>query len=314
MGQSILRRLLQMIPVVFLVTVAIFSITLLLPGDITDTILGRMATPEQREKAREKYGLNDPIVVQYVHWVGRVVRGDLGRSYRTHEPVLKMMIRRFPATLELTILSMLIAVFIGVPAGIIAATKRNTFWDVLVTIVSIGGMAVPFFWLAVLFILLFCLVLGWLPATGYVPFMSDPLENLKLMILPSLTVGVATSAIIMRQTRGAMLNVLNQAYIDTARAKGLSENAVNYKHAFSNACIPVITVVGLQVGMLIGGAIVTETIFSIPGVGRMIVEGIFNRDLPVVQGAILIIVISVLLINILVDLLYAIVDPRVKFI
>lgn len=314
MGQSILRRLLQMIPVVFLVTVAIFSITLLLPGDITDTILGRMATPEQREKAREKYGLNDPIVVQYVHWVGRVVRGDLGRSYRTHEPVLKMMIRRFPATLELTILSMLIAVFIGVPAGIIAATKRNTFWDVLVTIVSIGGMAVPFFWLAVLFILLFCLVLGWLPATGYVPFMNDPLENLKLMILPSLTVGVATSAIIMRQTRGAMLNVLNQAYIDTARAKGLSENAVNYKHAFSNACIPVITVVGLQVGMLIGGAIVTETIFSIPGVGRMIVEGIFNRDLPVVQGAILIIVISVLLINILVDLLYAIVDPRVKFI
>ena len=312
MGQYILRRLLQMIPVIFLVTVAIFSITLLLPGDVTYTILGEEATQEQRAQVIEEYGLNDPIVVQYVRWLGHAISGDLGRSFRTHQKVLEMMLERFPATLELTFFSMLIAVIIGVPAGIIAATKRNSIWDLIATFISMFGVALPFFWLGILLIMLFSLKLRWLPPSGHVPFSDNPVENLKLMILPSLTVGAAMSAVVMRQTRGAMLNVLNQNYIETARAKGLSERVVNSKHALKNAIIPVVTVIGLQVGALMGGAVVTETVFSISGVGRMVVQGIFNRDYPVVQGGILLIVMCVLLINVLVDILYAVLDPRIK--
>ena len=312
MGQYILRRIFQMIPVVFLVTIVIFSITLLLPGDVTYTILGEDATEEQREQVRISYGLNDPVPVQYLRWLGHALTGDLGRSFRTHQQVAEMMGERFPATLELTLFSMFIAVLIGVPAGIVAATQRNSIWDVLATIISMFGVAVPFFWLGILLILLFSLTLGWLPPSGYVPFKSDPLKNLQLMILPSMTVGAAMSAVVMRQTRGAMLNVLNQTYIDTARAKGLSRRKVHFKHALRNAFIPVVTVVGLQVGSLMGGAVVTETVFSISGVGRMVVQGIFNRDYPVVQGGILIIVISVMTINVLVDVLYAMLDPRIK--
>ena len=312
MGQYILRRLLQMIPVIFLVTVAIFSITLLLPGDVTYTILGEEATQEQRAQVIEEYGLNDPIVVQYVRWLGHAISGDLGRSFRTHQKVLEMMLERFPATLELTFFSMLIAVIIGVPAGIIAATKRNSIWDLIATFISMFGVALPFFWLGILLIMLFSLKLRWLPPSGHVSFSDNPVENLKLMILPSLTVGAAMSAVVMRQTRGAMLNVLNQNYIETARAKGLSERVVNSKHALKNAIIPVVTVIGLQVGALMGGAVVTETVFSISGVGRMVVQGIFNRDYPVVQGGILLIVMCVLLINVLVDILYAVLDPRIK--
>lgn len=312
MGQYLLRRFLNMIPVIFLVTIVIFSITLLLPGDITYTILGEDATEEQRELVRIEYGLNDPVTVQYVRWLGRAFKGDLGRSFRSHQPVLEMMMERFPATFELTFFSMFIAVLIGVPAGIIASTKRNSIWDVLATIVSMVGVAVPFFWLGILLILLFSLKLKWLPPSGYIPFKANPVQNLKLMILPSLTIGAAMAAVVMRQTRGAMLNVLNQTYIDTARSKGLSERQVNYKHALRNAFIPVVTVVGLQIGSLMGGAVVTETVFSISGVGRMVVQGIFNRDYPVVQGGILLIVVSVLLINVFVDVLYAVLDPRIK--
>jgi peptide/nickel transport system permease protein len=223
-----------------------------------------------------------------------------------------MIQERFPATLELTLFAMIISVIIGVPAGIIASTKRNSIWDVLATIISMFGVAIPFFWLGILLILLFSLKLGWLPPSGYVPFTTDPIQNLKLMILPSLTVGAAMAAVVMRQTRGAMLNVLNQTYIDTARAKGLSEAKVQFKHALRNAFIPVVTVIGLQTGSLMGGAVVTESVFSISGVGRMVVQGIFNRDYPVVQGGILLIVLCVLVINMLVDVLYAVLDPRIK--
>jgi peptide/nickel transport system permease protein len=208
---------------------------------------------------------------------------------------------------------MLFAVFIGVPAGVISATKRNTLWDLIATIISMFGVAVPYFWLGILFILLFSLKLRWLPPSGYIPFISNPLENLKLMILPSLTIGTAQTAFVMRQTRGSILNILNEPYIETARAKGLSENTVNYKHALRNAYIPIITTVGLQIGALLGGAIITETVFSISGIGRMIVQGIFDRDYPVVQGGIIVITTTVLIINILVDILYGFVDPRIKY-
>jgi peptide/nickel transport system permease protein len=302
-----------MIPVIFIVTIAVFSITHLLPGDVTVTIIGETATDEQRALIAEEYGLNDSIIVQYFRWLGHIVRGDFERSFRSHERVTDMIKQRFPATFELTVISMLIAITIGVSAGIITATKRNSLWDISATVLSMVGMAVPVFWLGILLILLFSLKLQILAPSGYIPFTKDPIANLRLMILPTLTLGMALAAVIMRQTRGAMLSVLSQPYIDTARAKGLTERDVNIKHTLRNALIPVVTVVGLQTGTLLGGAVITETVFSIPGMGRMLVQGIFNRDYPVIQGGVIVFVICVLFINVVTDLLYAILDPRIKY-
>jgi peptide/nickel transport system permease protein len=302
-----------MIPVFFLVTIAVFSITHLLPGDVTVTIIGETATEEQRALIIEEYGLDDSIIVQYLRWLGHIVRGDFERSFRSHERVTDMIKQRFPATLELTAISMLIAIVIGVLAGIITSTKRNSLWDISATVLSMVGMAVPVFWLGILLILLFSLKLNILAPSGYIPFTKDPIANLRLMILPTLTLGMALAAVIMRQTRGAMLSVLSQPYIDTARAKGLNERSVNIKHALRNALIPVVTVVGLQTGTLLGGAVITETVFSIPGMGRMIVQGIFNRDYPVIQGGVIVFVLCVLFINVATDILYAIIDPKIKY-
>jgi peptide/nickel transport system permease protein len=313
MWQYIIKRIIQMIPVLFIVSIIIFSITLLLPGDITYTILGEKATEEQRELVREEYGLNDPIIVQYFHWLGNVMQGDLGRSFRSNKPVKEIIIERFPKTLELTLFSMLIAIVIGISNGVLVSIKKNSIWDILATIISMSGLAIPFFWLGILLILLFSVKLSWLPSSGYIPFLEDPLQNIKHMILPSLTIGIFTAANIMRQTRGAMLNILNQTYIDTAKAKGLPGPIVNYKHALGNAYIPIITVIGLQTGALMGGAIVTETVFGIGGIGKMIVQGVFDRDYPVLQGGVLVIVCSVLIINLLVDISYSIFDPRIRY-
>jgi len=303
----------QMVPVMFFVTVIVFATTHLLPGDPTVTILGEQATPEQRERARIEYGLNDPIPVQYVNWVARAFSGDLGRSLRSREPVIDMLVTRVPVTLELALLSILLAMAIGVPAGIVAARWRNSWLDVVVSLIAMAGVAVPYFWMGILLVMVFALQLGWLPPSGYVPFADDPIENLKLMILPSVTIGVAFAALIMRQTRAAMLQVLSQDYIRTARAKGVHERVVVMKHALRNALIPVVTVIGLQIGALLGGAVVTETVFALPGLGRMMVEGIFSRDFPVVQGAILFVVLSVLVVSLLTDLLYTLLDPRIEF-
>lgn len=313
MGQYIVKRILQMIPVFFLVTIGVFSITHLLPGDVAVTIIGETATEEQRALIAEEYGLNDSIIVQYLRWLGHILTGDFERSFRSHERVTDMIKQRFPATLELTFISMLVAIIIGVSAGIITSTKRNSAWDISATVLSMVGMAVPVFWLGILLILLFSLKLGVLPPSGYIPFTKDPIANLRLMILPTLTLGMALAAVIMRQTRGAMLSVLSQPYIDTARAKGLTERSVNVKHTLRNALIPVATVVGLQTGTLLGGAVITETVFSIPGMGRMLVQGIFNRDYPVIQGGVIVFVVCVLFVNVATDILYAVLDPRIKY-
>lgn len=312
MGRFLLSRLSQVAVVVALVCITIFVLTNLLPGDPTVTILGEEATADQRAQARAAYGLDLPAPVRFVRWLGHAATGDLGRSLRSNEPVVRMLADRIPVTLELTFLSILIAALIGVPAGIVAARFRGTPLDVAVSLVAMTSVAIPYFWMGVLLIMLFALKLAWLPPSGYVPFLSDPVGNLELMILPALTIGTAFAALIMRQTRASLLQVLSQDYIRSARAKGLSEPAVLLRHGLRNALIPVVTVIGLQIGGLLGGAVVTETVFSLPGLGRMMVDGIFQRDFPVIQGAILFIVLAVIVVNLVTDALYAWLDPRVS--
>lgn len=309
---AIINRLGQTFLVVVLVSVIVFSLTALLPGDPTTTILGEQATPGQREQARQDYGLDDPIPIRFVRWAARSITGDLGRSLFTNEPVLTMLGERLPVTLELSGISILIALLIGIPAGIVSARLRNSAADVIVTFLAVGMMAVPYFWMGILVIMFFSVELGYLPPSGYVPFSRDPLGNLLHMVLPSLTIGMGFAALIMRQTRAAMLQVLTQDFVRTARAKGQSEARVVIFHALRNALIPVITVVGLQVGSLLGGAVVTETVFSLPGIGRLLIDGIFQRDFPVIQGCVLFIVVSVILANLIADICYLLADPRIR--
>jgi peptide/nickel transport system permease protein len=287
-------------------------LTNLLPGDPTLSILGEQATLKQRTQTRAEYGLDRPLPVRYVSWLGRAVQGDLGRSLRTGQPVVAILAERLPVTFELTFLGMLIAILIGIPAGILAARFRNGFVDVVVTLAALAGLAIPFFWLGFLLILLFALELKLLPPSGYVSPIQSVSENLRLMIMPSLTIGIAFSAALTRQTRASMLRVLSSDYIRTARAKGAPETRLLLKHALRNALIPVVTVFGLQTGTLLGGAIVTETVFALPGVGRMMVDGIFQRDFPVIQGALLVSVVAVLVVNLLTDASYLLIDPRIR--
>jgi len=312
MLQYIARRLVQMVPVVFVMSVVIFAIARLLPGDPVVTILGEQATPEQRQRVRQELRLDEPLPMQYGYWVVQVMHGDFGRSLRSSEQVSSMIRDRAPVTLELTLFSMILAVIIGVPSGIVAATRRDSWLDFVSRFIAMFGVAIPFFWMGLLLILLFALVLRWLPPSGYVDFLRDPVMNLKLMILPSITVGTSMAAIIMRQTRASMLQVLSEDYLRTARAKGLPNVQVLYRHALRNALITIVTIIGLQVGVLLGGAVVTETVFAMPGIGRMVVNAIFQRDYPVVQGGVLFIVANVLIVNLIVDLIYVYLDPRIK--
>jgi peptide/nickel transport system permease protein len=308
----LIRRFLQLIPVLLVMSIVVFSTTLMLPGDPAISILGEGATVEERQAVRERLGLDQPIPVQFVNWLGRAATGDLGRSIKTRQPVVEMLADRVPVTLQLALGAMALSLIIGVPLGTIAALYRGRWIDSTVSVVAMSGMAVPYFWIGILLIMFFSITLRWLPPSGYVPIWVDPLTNLKLMIMPTITIGTAQAALVMRQTRAAMLGILSQDFIRTARAKGAGEFRVIAGHALRNAMVPVVTVVGLQLGTLIGGAVVTETVFSLPGLGRMIVDAIFERDFTVVQGAILTVVVGVLLVNILIDILYFLLDRRVS--
>ncbi len=308
----LIRRFLQLIPVLLVMSVVVFSTTLMLPGDPAISILGEGATVEERQAVRERLGLDQPIPVQFVNWLGRAATGDLGRSIKTRQPVVEMLADRVPVTLQLALGAMALSLIIGVPLGTIAALYRGRWIDSTVSVVAMSGMAVPYFWIGILLIMFFSITLRWLPPSGYVPIWVDPLTCLKLMIMPTITIGTAQAALVMRQTRAAMLGILSQDFIRTARAKGAGEFRVIAGHALRNAMVPVVTVVGLQLGTLIGGAVVTETVFSLPGLGRMIVDAIFERDFTVVQGAILTVVVGVLLVNILIDILYFLLDRRVS--
>jgi peptide/nickel transport system permease protein len=311
MLRLIASRLAQMVPVLLVMSLAVFALTDLLPGDPTITVLGENATPQQRETLRRDMGLDRPAPLRYLDWMGRTLSGDLNSSLRTREPVAAMIAARLPVTIELTILSMLVASLIGIPLGVVAALNRNSWIDLAVSVLALAGMALPFFWAGILLIRLFSIHLGLLPPSGYTPLWTDPARNLTLMILPALTVGGAMAGLIMRQTRSAMLQTMGQDFIRTARAKGVPESAVVIRHGLRSALLPVVTVIGLQSGALIGGAVVTETIFSLPGLGTMIVDGIFQRDFAVIQGALLTVVLAVVVVNLITDLAYCLLDRRV---
>jgi peptide/nickel transport system permease protein len=264
------------------------------------------------EEIREKYGLNAPLPVQYLRWLGLAATGDLGESIRTRTAVTSMIAGKLPITIELTCLSLLVALSIAVPAGVLAAVRRNTIWDVLASGVSLCGVSIPNFWLGIMLILLVSVRFGWLPASGFVPFVEDPVGNLQRMVMPALVLGTGLAAVLMRQTRNAMIEVLSADYVRTARAKGLAQRAVVVRHALRNGLIPVVTILGLQMGALMGGAVVTEQIFVLPGFGRLIVEAVFTRDYPVVQGVVLITAASYVLINLAVDVSYSVLNPRIR--
>lgn len=308
----LVRRIIQAIPVVLVVSAVIFSIAVALPGDPSLIILGENAPEPARQQIRQELGLDKPIVVQYANWLGNAAMGDLGKSYKTGEPVVSVLLTRVPVTIELAALSLIFSVVFGVPLGMIAAIKRNTWIDALVSVFSVSSLAMPFFWIGILLIMLFTLKLHLLPPSGYVPFFEDPVQNLRHMILPVLTLGSAYVALVARQTRAAMIQVLSADYVRTARAKGASEFRVVAIHAFRNALVAVVTVVGLQFAGMMGGAVVTETVFQLPGLGRMITNAIFDRDYGLLQGGILVVVCGVIIVNLITDLTYNLLDPRVE--
>ena len=307
----IIRRLLMSIPVLFLVTVMVFSLLHLLPGDPATVILGQEATPEAVQALREELGLNRPLLVQYFAWLGNILQGDFGRSLVDRTPVANLILQRLPATLELTAGSFFIALCIAVPAGLLSASRPGGWLDHVCTAIALGGMSIPHFWLGMMLIVLFAVKLGWLPASGYVPFFSDPAANLAAMIMPIVATGLRESAVLTRMLRSSLLEVVESDYIRTAYSKGLSERSVLWRHALRNAMVPVVTTSGLVIASLLGGLVITESIFSIPGYGRLIVESIFNRDFVTVQGAILVSALFVVIIKVLVDILYTLIDPRI---
>ena len=304
-------RIAQMAPVALVVTFVVFSTTLLLPGDPALAMLGEQSTEAQRIALRHSMGFDLPIPLQYGHWLEHVVSGDLGRSLTTQEPVAEMLGHRAPLTLELALLSVVLGMLVGIPAGVFAAVRRNTWVDAVASVGAMCGLAIPLFSAGILLVMLFSIHLNWLPSSGFVPLFRDPVGNLRSMVLPAITLGGSLAALVTRQTRAAMLEVLSADFIRTARAKGAREPRVMVHHALRNALLPVVTVVGLQIGTLLGGTVVTETVFSLSGLGRMVVDGIFQRDLPAIQGAILVIVLSILVVNLLTDIAYHLVDVRV---
>ncbi|MBI3740790.1 MAG: ABC transporter permease [Chloroflexi bacterium] len=313
MTRYISKRLLAMLPVLFLVSFVVFMLLHLTPGDPALIMLGEEATPQNLAALRHELGLDQPLPLQFLSWMEHIVRGDLGRSIRTHQQVLEAIVERLPVTIELTALAMLISLFIALPTGIISATRRNSFLDLFSTTGALLGISMPNFFLAILLIFIFAVTLRWLPPIGYTPIQKDLLENIRGMILPAITLGAAASAIVARLTRSSLLEVLSQDYVRTAQAKGLAERTIIYTHALKNAMIPVVTIIGLQIGALIGGAVITETIFVLPGVGSLVVDSIFRRDYPLVQGAVLFISIAHLFVNLVVDILYAFLDPRIRY-
>jgi peptide/nickel transport system permease protein len=308
----VLRRLVLSIPILLLVSIMVFSLIHLIPGDPVTYMLGQEATPEVKEALRHELGLDRPLVLQYFAWLGRVVQGDLGRSLIDRSSVSEQIRLRLPATIELAIGAFLVALLIAVPAGVLSATRRGSLVDYFSTVFALGGLSLPSFWLAMMFIILFAVKLQWLPASGYVPFSENPRANLTAMLMPMVATGIRESAVLTRMLRSSMLEVLDADYVRTARAKGLHEGVIVLRHALRNGLVPVVTASGLLVAGLLGGLVITETIFSIPGFGRLIVDAIFQRDFITVQGAILVSAVLVVVVNLVVDILLAMIDPRIK--
>lgn len=313
MLKYIVRRILVSIPVLFGISIVTFLMIRLVPGDTVTALLGTRYSEEQAVQLKAYYGLDKPLYVQYLIWIGNVLRGDLGRSSFSGDSVMQSIIERLPVTLELTLISVLIASLIGIPLGIWAAYRHNRLPDYMATVVGLLGISIPGFWLGTIFILLFALKLGWAPSSGYISFWENPLENLHHMWMPGIALGAAVSAVVMRMTRSTMLEVLSEDYMKMARAKGMSPLRILIRHAFKNAMIPIITVLGIQIGYLIGGSVVIEQIFSLPGIGRLALQAITNRDYALMQGTILFVGFCFVVINLIVDILYSILNPKIRY-
>lgn len=312
MKAYIITRLLSLIPVLLVVAVMVFLLIHLTPGDPASVILGPQATPQEVEQLQEQMGLNLPLYEQFFNWFLGLLKGDLGWSISQNKPVLETFLEHLGPTLSLAVFAQAISIVLAIPFGIIAATKRGTKVDQTFMVVAMLGMAIPSFLLGLLVMQLFGVKLQWLPVAGYEPLSNGLWNHLRYFILPGLSLGIIQTAVIARMTRSSMLDILSANYIKTARAKGLKERLVIYKHAFRNASIPILTVLGEAFGSLIAGAVVTETVFNLPGIGQLVINSITRRDYAVIQGTILLAALSYLLVNLLVDLLYGVVDPRVR--
>ena len=314
MLQYILRRLVLLVPVLFGVSIVIFGLIRMIPGDAAMLAIGvdQRITEEQREAVRRSYGLDQPLPVQYVRWMGHVLQGDLGQSLRTRRPITDELRLRMPVTIQLALMAGILGTIPAILMGVIAAVKRNSPADYLATVGTLLGISAPNFLIAILLILLFSYKLKWLPPVGYKEFMDDPVQNLRSMILPAISLSLPLAAVMMRNTRSAVLEVLNQDYVRVARAKGLASRRVLIRHVMPNASLPIITVAGLQIAGILGGTVIVEQIFGLPGLGRYIYDAINNRDYPVVQGVTLVVATMFVLISMLVDVLYAVVDPRLR--
>jgi len=308
----LLRRLALLVPTLFFVSVLIFGLQQLLPGDPATALAGEERDPTVIAFLRQKYHLDQPLPVRYGLWIKGVLQGDFGESIRIRRPVLDLVEEKLPVTGELALLAFVIAVAIGVPAGILAAVKNNTAVDYGATMAGLWGLSIPNFWLGILLILLFSVQLGWLPASGFVPPAESLKQNLLTLIMPAFVLGNAIAAIMMRHTRSAMLQVLGADYVRTARAKGLTERRVVLRHALRNALVPVVTLGALEFGALLSGAVLTEQVFTIPGFGKLIVDAVFNRDYAVVQGVVLCTALAYILLNLLADVAYVLINPRLR--
>jgi len=309
----LLRRLFGVVPVLVLVAVTTFLLVHLVPGDPAMVMLGSDATPQQLQALKTQMGLDRSLAEQFVLWLGQALRGNLGESFFLGRPVTQALLERLPATLQLAVLSLVFSLLIGIPAGIAAAVRQNSRWDQAVMITAMGGISVPSFWLGLALILLFSVQLGWLPSGGYVPLWEDFWQGLRVLILPAISLGFMQAALIARMTRSSMLEVLRLDYVRTAKAKGLGWSKVTLRHALKNAMIPVITTIGTAFGVLLGGAVIVEIVFTYPGLGRLVVLAVQRRDYPLVQGALLMTSVIYVVVNLAVDLLYSVFDPRIKY-
>ncbi|MBS0520869.1 MAG: ABC transporter permease [Proteobacteria bacterium] len=306
------RRLLQILPTIVIVSMLIFGLQQLLPGDPALIMAGEDRDPAVLEQIREQYHLNDPVPVRYLYWVKGVLHGDLGESMRLKSSVASLVAEKLPVTLQLAAMALLFALGIGIPAGIVSAVKKETAWDYGANVFALWGLSTPNFWLGILMIFLFSVTLGWLPASGYVRLGEDWRQSLATTIMPAFVLGNALAAVLMRHTRGAMLQAMGADYVRTARAKGLQEGRVVLKHALRNAMTPVITLGALEFGTLLSGAVLTEQVFTIPGFGKLIVDAVFNRDYAVVQGVVLVTSTIYILLNLAADIAYMLVNPRLR--
>lgn len=312
MARFLLRRTLESLIALWLASIIVFIGVRSLPGDPAIALSGEGRDPAANAAIRARYGLDQPIPIQYVRWVFIALSGDLGTSIRTRIPVTAEIAQRIPTTVQLAFMAAMIAIAIGVPLGVLAAVRRQTLLDYLAGSIGLLGLSIPTFWLGLILILVFAIGLGVLPASGFVPFVHDPLENLRRMVLPAVTLGLGFGAVLLRQLRSAMIGSLGSDYVLTARAKGLTERQVIIRHALRNSLITVVTIVGLELGALISGSVVTESIFLIPGFGRLIIEAVSRRDYPVIQGVALVSAIAYIGINFVVDVLYSVLNPRVR--